>query len=87
MRSLLAGDIVFLQRRTGRAWPAIVSDVLDADGQPLVITLDPVDRVAREQPLAGFAFRHGFRLGAAELARIRTTLGMGELQAASARAL
>lgn len=86
--SLAAGDIVYLQRRaSSAAWPAIVSDTLDGDGAPLVITLDPADRVAREQPMARYRFRQGFRLGAAEVARIRTVLGLSELQSASAPVL
>jgi hypothetical protein len=86
--SLAAGDIVYLQRRaSSMAWPAIVSDTLDGDGAPLVITLDPADRVAREQPMARYRFRQGFRLAQAELARIRTVLGLSDLQAASARVL
>jgi hypothetical protein len=85
--ALEPGDIAYLQRRGGHAWPAIVSDTLDAEGQPLVITLDPADRVAKEQSLAKFALLHAFRLSANELQRVRESLSLSELQAASARVL
>ncbi len=74
--SLEAGDIVLLQRKHGarRLLPSIVSDVVDNDGMPMVITLDPVDRVAREQVLANYAIEGHFRLNLAEIERIRQSL-------------
>ncbi len=76
--SLEAGDIVLLQRLHGarRLLPAVVSDVVDGDGTPMVITLDPVDRVAREQLLATYAVEGHFRLHVADIERIRQSLDL-----------
>ncbi len=74
--NLEAGDIVLLERKHGakRLMPAIVSDVVDNDGVPLVITMDPVDRVAREQVLSTYAVEGHYRLRMAEIERIRQSL-------------
>ena len=76
--NLEAGDIVLLERKRGvrRLLPAVVSDVVDNDGMPMVITLDPVDRVAREQALTPYALVGHFRLHRAEVERLRASLEM-----------
>lgn len=74
--NLEAGDIVLVERKRGtkRLLPAVVSDVVDNDGVPLVITLDPVDHVAREQALTTYTVAGHFRLHLAEVERIRQSL-------------
>ena len=78
--SLEGGDIVLLERKHGvhRLLPAIVSDVVDADGVALVMTLDPADRVAREQPLATYRVMGHFRLRAVDIERARLALDMAQ---------
>ena len=41
---------------------------------PMVITMDPVDRVAREQVLSTYAVEGHYRLRMAEIERIRQSL-------------
>lgn len=74
--TLEAGDIVLLERKRGakRLLPSVVSDVVDGDGVPMVITLDPADRVAREQVLTTYAVQGHFRLHAADVERVRQSL-------------
>ena len=74
--NLEAGDIVLIERKRGakRLLPAVVSDVVDNEGVPMVITLDPADRVAREQPLASYTLQAHFRLHLAEIERIHVGL-------------
>ena len=76
--NLEAGDIVLVERKHGakRLMPAVVSDVVDGEGVPLIITMDPVDRVAREQPLVTYALQAHFRLHLAEIERMRVSLDM-----------
>lgn len=77
--NLEAGDILLLERRHGvrRLLPGLVSDTVDSDGVPQVITLDPADRVAKEQPLAVYALRGHFRLRLDDVTRLRQTLELG----------
>lgn len=87
---LEAGDVVVVQRnrRSSRPMPAVVSDAVDETGAPLVITLDPADKVAREQGLGNYAVKQRFRLRAVDLERMRSALDLGELHAgAPGRAL
>jgi hypothetical protein len=88
--SLEAGDVVLVQRKrnSAKVMPAIVSDAVDETGAPLVITLDPADKVAREQGLGNYAVKQRFRLRTVDLERMRAALDLGELHAGSpARAL
>lgn len=75
---LEAGDVVLIQRRRGvkRLLPAVVSDVVDADGTPLLMTLDPADHVAREQSLSLYRLEAHFRLHAADVERARQALDL-----------
>jgi uncharacterized protein YijF (DUF1287 family) len=79
---LEGGDIVLLQRKHGakRLLPAIVSDVVDNDGVPMVMTMDPVDRVAREQVLSTYTIEGHYRLHTAEVERIRQNLELSIVQ-------
>lgn len=76
--SMEGGDIVLLERKRGvhRLLPAIVSDVVDVEGLPMVMTLDPADRVAREQSLSAYRVMGHFRLRAADIERARLALDM-----------
>jgi hypothetical protein len=76
--NLEAGDILLIERKHGakRLMPAVVSDVVDGDGVPMIITMDPVDRVAREQPLVTYVLHAHFRLHLAEIERMRVSLDM-----------
>ncbi len=80
--NLEGGDIVLLQRKRGakRLLPAVVSDVVDNDGVPMVITMDPVDRVAREQVLSTYNVEGHYRLRLAEIERIRHDLELSAVQ-------
>ncbi len=77
---LEAGDVVLVTRNSGKIMPAVVSDAVDDNGAPLVITLDPFDRAAREQGLGNYTVKQRFRLRNADLERMRTTLDLGDLR-------
>lgn len=80
--ALEPGDILMVQRhRLGaRPMPAVVSDSTDEMGNALVITLDPADHVAREQPVTAYQVRDRFRLRDADLIHIRTALDLSDLR-------
>lgn len=80
--ALEPGDIVFVARahQPARMMPTVVSDAVDEAGGVLVVTLDPADRVAREQPLSGLGLGPRYRLHSADLARIRNVLDLGDLR-------
>lgn len=74
-----AGDLVVVQRKkgSGRVLVAVVSDTVDDAHRTQIVTLDPRDGVAREQPLTGvYVVREHFRLRNVHLARIRSTLDL-----------
>ncbi len=77
--SLETGDLVLLERRHGqrRLILGVVTDVVDQANQAQVVTLDPADRMAREQnPLRNYEIRQHFRLHAADVSRIRLLLDL-----------
>lgn len=85
---LEAGDVVLVERKrtvgwrpAGKIMPAVVSDAVDENGAPLIITLDPFDRAAREQGLGSYVVKQRFRLRNVDLERMRTTLDLGDLRA------
>ncbi len=73
------GDLVLIAAQsTNRAsMVAVVSDRIDAEGVPLIITMDPTDRVALENhSLANYHLRAHFRMTAAHLVSASRQLGL-----------
>ena len=74
-----AGDLVVVTRRAlaGREIFAVVSDRTDDRGVSLLVTLDPIDRHAREtHPLDDYEIGSHYRLKRAHLAAARSRLDM-----------
>lgn len=77
--SLETGDLVLLERRHGqkRMILGVVTDVVDQANQAQVVTLDPADKMAKEQnPLKNYDIRQHFRLHAVDVSKIRLLLDL-----------
>jgi hypothetical protein len=73
------GDLVLIavQPSNRASMVAVLSDRIDSEGVPLIITMDPTDRVALEKhSLANYHLRAHFRMTAAHLASASRQLGL-----------